>query len=109
MVYSQTHDVCEHNCYCIHQNHEAPAHFLPICNNSCVHKRHAFASSVVFLIQQPSRKRGCNCIPPINLALFVFLLRPQRYAATAVFAMSFNYEVGHGVMEHLLGYPRSTS
>jgi len=66
-------------------------------------------SSVVFLIQQPSRKRGCNCVPPINPALFVFLPRPQRHAATAVFAMSFDYEVGQRVMEHLLEYLRSTS
>jgi len=45
--YSQTHDVCEHNCYCIlsYQNHEAPVDFLLVCNSSCVHKCHAFASS----------------------------------------------------------------
>ena len=48
-------------------------------------------------------------MPPINPALFVFLPRPQRHAATAVFAMSFDYEVGQRVMEHLLEYLRSTS
>ena len=29
------------------QNHEAPADFLPVYNSSCVHKRHAFASTDV--------------------------------------------------------------
>ena len=43
--YSQTHDVCEHNYDCIHQNYEARADFLRICNSSCVHKRHAFTST----------------------------------------------------------------
>jgi len=28
-------------CY---QNYEAPVDFLPVCNSSCVHKRHGFAS-----------------------------------------------------------------